>query len=127
MSHLPSPLSPSLPPLPPLALPCSNHERGANTHVMRFLERHGIPYHHVDTAGSADKGESGILELVGNGSTDFLVLARYMQVHPPHTPCHHTPRPSFQPLLVPPCKTPKLVGQEPSLPDCAVPYITGAQ
>ncbi|KAK6121477.1 hypothetical protein DH2020_044777 [Rehmannia glutinosa] len=23
----------------------SNHDRGPNTHVMRFLERHGIPYH----------------------------------------------------------------------------------
>ncbi|KAL3647295.1 Formyltetrahydrofolate deformylase 1, mitochondrial [Castilleja foliolosa] len=55
----------------------SNHDRGPNTHVMRFLERNGIPYHHLETS-KKDKGESDILDLVKD--TDFLVLARYMQV-----------------------------------------------
>lgn len=56
----------------------SNHERGPNTHVMRFLKRHGIPYHHLGTTKD-DKREEGILNLVED--TDFLVLARYMQVY----------------------------------------------
>jgi len=55
----------------------SNHERASNTHVMRFLERHGIPYHYVSTT-KENKREDDILELVKD--TDFLVLARYMQV-----------------------------------------------
>lgn len=56
----------------------SNHERASNTHVMRFLERHGIPYHYVSTT-KENKREDEILELVKD--TDFLVLARYMQVN----------------------------------------------
>lgn len=56
----------------------SNHHRGPNTHVHRFLERHGIPYHYLNTTMD-DKREGEILELVQN--TDFLVLARYMQVN----------------------------------------------
>lgn len=56
----------------------SNHERAPNTHVMRFLERHGIPYHYVATTKD-NKREDEILELVKD--TDFLVLARYMQVY----------------------------------------------
>ncbi|KAK3039496.1 hypothetical protein RJ639_028078 [Escallonia herrerae] len=61
----------------PVNISCiiSNHERGPNTHVIRFLERHGIPYHHLDTSS---KREEEILGLVQD--TDFLVLARYMQV-----------------------------------------------
>ncbi|KAL3818235.1 hypothetical protein ACJIZ3_004140 [Penstemon smallii] len=55
----------------------SNHERGLNTHVIRFLERHGIPYHHLQTT-QEDKREEEILSLAKD--TDFLVLARYMQV-----------------------------------------------
>lgn len=56
----------------------SNHERASNTHVMRFLERHGIPYHYVATTKD-NKREDEILDLVKD--TDFLVLARYMQVY----------------------------------------------
>lgn len=56
----------------------SNHERGPNTHVMRFLERHGIPYHYLVTTKD-DKSEEEILDLVHD--TDFMVLARYMQVN----------------------------------------------
>ncbi|KAI3468966.1 hypothetical protein Pfo_025629 [Paulownia fortunei] len=55
----------------------SNHDRGPNTHVIRFLERHGIPYHYLDTI-KEDKREGDILNLVKD--TDFLVLARYMQI-----------------------------------------------
>ena len=55
----------------------SNHDRAPNTHVVRFLERHGIPYHCLHTTND-DKREGEILGLVQN--TDFLVLARYMQV-----------------------------------------------
>ncbi|XP_021901841.1 formyltetrahydrofolate deformylase 1, mitochondrial-like [Carica papaya] len=63
----------------PVDITCviSNHERASNTHVIRFLERHGIPYHYLHTT-KANKREQEILELVQD--TDFLVLARYMQV-----------------------------------------------
>ncbi|CAN6477926.1 unnamed protein product [Victoria cruziana] len=63
----------------PVDLVCviSNHERAPNTHVMRFLERHGLPYHFLPTK-NGNKSEEKILELVGG--TDFLVLARYMQI-----------------------------------------------
>lgn len=54
----------------------SNHDRDQNTHVIRFLERHGIPYHYIPT--NKDTSEKEILDLVQD--TDFLVLARYMQV-----------------------------------------------
>ncbi|KAI3823803.1 hypothetical protein L1987_05245 [Smallanthus sonchifolius] len=55
----------------------SNHDRLPNSHVMRFLERHEIPYHHLSTT-KENKREDEILQLVQD--TDFLVLARYMQV-----------------------------------------------
>ncbi|XP_062145669.1 formyltetrahydrofolate deformylase 1, mitochondrial-like [Alnus glutinosa] len=63
----------------PVEITCviSNHDRGSNTHVTRFLERHGVPYHYLPTA-KENKREGEILELVQN--TDFLVLARYMQL-----------------------------------------------
>ncbi|GMH26649.1 hypothetical protein Nepgr_028492 [Nepenthes gracilis] len=55
----------------------SNHDRVPNTHVMRFLERNEIPYYYLRmTPGNKREGE--ILELVRD--TDFLVLARYMQI-----------------------------------------------
>ncbi|KAF8032802.1 hypothetical protein BT93_D1632 [Corymbia citriodora subsp. variegata] len=64
----------------PVEITCviSNHGRGLNTHVIRFLERHGIPYHYLWTT-KENKREEEMLELVQN--TDFLVLARYMQNH----------------------------------------------
>ncbi|KAL4591781.1 hypothetical protein LXL04_004752 [Taraxacum kok-saghyz] len=55
----------------------SNHDRVPNTHVMRFLERHEIPYHYVSKS-KENNVEDEILGLVQD--TDFLVLARYMQV-----------------------------------------------
>lgn len=55
----------------------SNHDRCANSHVMRFLERHEVPYHYLNTTID-DKNEGDILNVVKD--TDFLVLARYMQV-----------------------------------------------
>ncbi|KAK9075711.1 hypothetical protein SSX86_004040 [Deinandra increscens subsp. villosa] len=55
----------------------SNHDRIPNSHVMRFLERHKIPYHYLSTT-KENKREDEILHLVQD--TDFLVLARYMQV-----------------------------------------------
>ncbi|KAL2609731.1 hypothetical protein R1flu_028304 [Riccia fluitans] len=58
----------------------SNHSRGPNTHVVRFLDRHGIPYHYLPTTKS-NKREAEIVDLVQD--TDFLVLARYMQVLSP--------------------------------------------
>jgi formyltetrahydrofolate deformylase len=63
----------------PVCLNCviSNHERGPDTHVIRFLERNGTPYHYLRTTKES-KREEEILELVKD--TDFLVLARYMQV-----------------------------------------------
>lgn len=66
----------------PVDLTCviSNHNRGLNTHVSRFLERHGIPYHYLPTS-KGNKREEEILELISG--TDFLVLARYMQVLSP--------------------------------------------
>ncbi|KAL7165068.1 hypothetical protein ACSBR2_040869 [Camellia fascicularis] len=63
----------------PVDITCiiSNHDRGPNTHVIRFLERHGIPYHYLHTT-KGNKREAEILDLVQD--TDFIVLARYMQV-----------------------------------------------
>ncbi|XP_020082885.1 formyltetrahydrofolate deformylase 2, mitochondrial-like [Ananas comosus] len=63
----------------PVEISCviSNHNRSPNTHVIRFLERHGIPYHYLPTT-SGNKREQEVLELVEQ--TDFLVLARYMQI-----------------------------------------------
>ncbi|XP_064961048.1 formyltetrahydrofolate deformylase 1, mitochondrial-like isoform X3 [Musa acuminata AAA Group] len=63
----------------PVDISCviSNHQRAPNTHVALFLERHGIPYHHLPTSAGNTR-EAEILELVED--TDFLVLARYMQV-----------------------------------------------
>lgn len=63
----------------PVDIACviSNHDRGLNTHVIRFLERNCIPYHYLKTTDK-DKREEEILDLVQD--TDFLVLARYMQI-----------------------------------------------
>ncbi|XP_027916235.1 formyltetrahydrofolate deformylase 1, mitochondrial-like isoform X2 [Vigna unguiculata] len=63
----------------PVDITCviSNHYRGSNTHVIRFLERHDIPYHYLCTTNE-NKREGEMLQLVQN--TDFLVLARYMQI-----------------------------------------------
>jgi len=55
----------------------SNHDRPQDNHVRRFLQRHGIPYHYLPTA-HGNKREQEILELIQG--TDFVVLARYMQV-----------------------------------------------
>ncbi|KAL4178686.1 hypothetical protein AMTRI_Chr13g116330 [Amborella trichopoda] len=55
----------------------SNHERTPNTHVIRFLERNSIPYYCLPTT-PGNKREDEILELVAG--SDFLVLARYMQI-----------------------------------------------
>ncbi|PHT45498.1 Formyltetrahydrofolate deformylase 1, mitochondrial [Capsicum baccatum] len=55
----------------------SNHDRGPDAHVIWLLERHGIPYYYLPTT-TGKKREVEILELVHD--TDFLVLARYMQV-----------------------------------------------
>ncbi|KAM0934296.1 putative formyltetrahydrofolate deformylase [Dioscorea sansibarensis] len=54
-----------------------NHNRASNNHVIHFLESHGIPYHYLPTT-SGNKREEEILNLVAD--TDFLVLARYMQI-----------------------------------------------
>lgn len=45
--------------------------------MIRFLERHGIPYYYLPMT-KENKREKEILDIVGD--TDFLVLARYMQV-----------------------------------------------
>ncbi|CAA7391623.1 unnamed protein product [Spirodela intermedia] len=55
----------------------SNHKRAPNTHVIRFLERNGVPYHYLPTT-PVNKREDEILDLIGD--SDFLVLARYMQI-----------------------------------------------
>ncbi|GBG83661.1 hypothetical protein CBR_g37463 [Chara braunii] len=59
----------------------SNHERQENTSVIRFLQRHNIPYYYLPTT-KEDKREDDILEIVAE-NTDFLALARYMQVLSP--------------------------------------------
>ncbi|KAH9611029.1 hypothetical protein KSS87_015319 [Heliosperma pusillum] len=63
----------------PVDITCviSNHHRDPDSHVRRFLERYQIPYHTLNTT-SANKREDEILDLVQ--VTDFLVLARYMQI-----------------------------------------------
>jgi formyltetrahydrofolate deformylase len=45
--------------------------------VIRFLDRHNIPYHYLKTT-KENKREEDILKLVQD--TDFLVLARYTKV-----------------------------------------------
>ncbi|CAI9292353.1 unnamed protein product [Lactuca saligna] len=50
----------------------SNHDRVGNTHVMRFLERHEIPYHYLSKSKEKNV-EDEILGLVED--TDFLVLS----------------------------------------------------
>ncbi|CAJ2645823.1 unnamed protein product [Trifolium pratense] len=64
----------------PVDITCviSNHDRGPESEVIRFLERHGIPFHYLRTT-TENKREEDILKLVQN--TDFLVLARYMQAY----------------------------------------------
>lgn len=53
----------------------SNH-----TECRDLVERYGIPFHHVPMGeGDRRDGERRMLELT-RGSTDFLVLARYMRV-----------------------------------------------
>ncbi|KAK9716350.1 hypothetical protein RND81_06G227600 [Saponaria officinalis] len=63
----------------PVDITCviSNHHRDSDSHAMRFLERHQIPYHFLNTT-AVNKREEEILDLVQD--TDFLVLARYMQI-----------------------------------------------
>ncbi|KAK9668014.1 hypothetical protein RND81_13G029000 [Saponaria officinalis] len=63
----------------PVDITCviSNHYRDPNAHVMRFLDRNQIPYHFLNTT-AVNKREEEILSLVQD--TDFLVLARYMQI-----------------------------------------------
>ena len=61
----------------------SNHQRERNTYVSRFLERHGVPLYYVPAGRIAPQGqmrshEPAMLSLVHR--SDFLVLARYMQV-----------------------------------------------
>lgn len=66
----------------PVQIKCiiSNHKKEDNTHVTRFLNRHNIPYHYLP-ANKEDRKEEDILGLITN--TDFLVLARYMQILSP--------------------------------------------
>ncbi|KAK9698807.1 hypothetical protein RND81_08G132400 [Saponaria officinalis] len=55
----------------------SNHRRDPDSHAMLFLARHQIPYHFINTT-AGNKREDEILNIVQD--TDFLVLARYMQI-----------------------------------------------
>lgn len=66
----------------PVQIMCviSNHVREENTHVIRFLTRHNIPYHYVP-ANTENRQEEQLLSLVAQ--TDFLVLAHYMQILSP--------------------------------------------
>ncbi|KAK3151465.1 hypothetical protein QOZ80_3AG0246250 [Eleusine coracana subsp. coracana] len=63
----------------PVDITCviSNHDRPPDNHVRRFLDTHGIPYHYLPTT-PGNKREKEILELIQD--TDFVVLARYMQI-----------------------------------------------
>ncbi|KAL9246847.1 hypothetical protein vseg_020335 [Gypsophila vaccaria] len=63
----------------PVDITCviSNHHRDSDSHAMRFLERHQIPYYFLSTTAE-NKREEEIIDLVQN--TDFIVLARYMQI-----------------------------------------------
>lgn len=66
----------------PVQIVCimSNHMREEDTHVIRFLARHNIPYHYIP-ANKENRQEEEILSLVAG--TDFLVLAHYMQILSP--------------------------------------------
>jgi formyltetrahydrofolate deformylase len=53
----------------------SNHDT-----AQEIAESHGIPFHHIPvTQDTRPEQEAKLLELL-NGSCDFLVLARYMQI-----------------------------------------------
>jgi formyltetrahydrofolate deformylase len=82
------------------AIPCviSNHDD-----LRGFVEWHGIPFHHVDFSDKAAAFEK-IATLFEQHHGDTLVLARFMQIMPPHL-CeryagriiniHHSFLPSF--------------------------------
>jgi formyltetrahydrofolate deformylase len=74
--------------------------------LARLVAWHDIPYHHLPvTAGSKEKQEAQILDLVDHLKIDLVVLARYMQVLSPEL-CralsgrainiHHSFLPSFK-------------------------------
>jgi formyltetrahydrofolate deformylase len=78
----------------------SNHDT-----VRALVEQAGIPFHHIPvTPDTKPQSEKRVLELVA-GATDFLVLARYMQIFTPQffagytndiINIHHSFLPSFK-------------------------------
>ena len=59
-----------------IALVVSNHED-----LRRVVEAAGLPFHHIPvTAGTKAAAEQELAKLVNESRTDFIVLARYMQI-----------------------------------------------
>jgi formyltetrahydrofolate deformylase len=59
-----------------IGLVASNHQD-----LRGDVEAFGLPYHHVPVAkGEKPRAEAELLELVGGGRFDLVVLARYMQI-----------------------------------------------
>ena len=77
----------------------SNHNK-----VENLVNQYNIPFHHIPVNPDKKEAEAKILELVSD-NTDFLVLARYMQIITPHfieaynkeiINIHHSFLPSFK-------------------------------
>jgi len=48
--------------------------------MRRITEWHGIPYHELPPNGDKAAQEAALLEIFGRTRSDYLILARYMQV-----------------------------------------------
>jgi formyltetrahydrofolate deformylase len=48
--------------------------------MRRITEWHGIPYHELPPNGDKDGQEAALLDIFGRTRSDYLILARYMQV-----------------------------------------------
>lgn len=48
--------------------------------MRRITEWHGIPYHELPPNGNKDNQESALIDIFERTQSDYLILARYMQV-----------------------------------------------
>ena len=48
--------------------------------MRRITEWHGIPYHELPSNGDKARQEAALLDIFDRGRSDYLILARYMQI-----------------------------------------------